>query len=172
MKAFVITVIIGTLALLALQTHRLNVAYDSMPKLREPVVPHIPRISKVGQPTKQVVTIRQLFDAIAKVESGGNNNAVGDSGRSHGRYQIQKGYWADAVSVDPGLRSISYEQGVRTPDIAERAMIAYWKRYCPEALANNQFDVLARIHNGGPLGYKKQATKTYWNNVKRYLCES
>ena len=28
---------------------------------------------------------------------------------------------------------------------------------------------LARIHNGGPNGYKKSATLGYWEKVKKYL---
>ena len=30
---------------------------------------------------------------------------------------------------------------------------------------------IARIHNGGPNGYKKDATDSYWNKVKSKLIE-
>jgi hypothetical protein len=30
-------------------------------------------------------------------------------------------------------------------------------------------DELARIHNGGPAGATKQATKKYWEKVKKFL---
>ena len=30
---------------------------------------------------------------------------------------------------------------------------------------------LARIHNGGPNGYKNKLTVKYWEQVKKHLCE-
>lgn len=103
-----------------------------------------------------------FFYALATVESNHDDNAVGDGGASIGRYQIQRPYWID--SRVPG----KYEQ-VKDKAYAERVMLAYWKRYCPEALKNRDYEVLARIHNGGPRGHKKQATVAYWNKVKAEL---
>jgi hypothetical protein len=52
-------------------------------------------------------------------------------------------------------------------------MIAYWKRYCPKALADpsklSNMEILARVHNGGPHGDTNPATLSYWNKVKAYL---
>ena len=45
----------------------------------------------------------KLFYAIMMVESGGDVNAVGDNGKSIGAYQIQEGYWRDAVEFNPSL---------------------------------------------------------------------
>jgi hypothetical protein len=39
-------------------------------------------------------------------------------------------------------------------------------RYAPKGASD---EVLARIHNGGPKGYKKTATVKYWNKVKKEL---
>ena len=105
-----------------------------------------------------------LFDALREVESGGDPNAVGDGGRSIGPYQIQWAYWKD--SGVPG----SYRQ-VRDRRYAERVMIAYWKRYCPDALARADYKTLARIHNGGPAGNRKPATLPYWRKVLKELRE-
>lgn len=87
-----------------------------------------------------------LFEAIALVETGGEpdpDSAVGDNGRSLGRYQIGRLYWLD--SGVPGDWS-----DVRDPAYARRAMLAYWRRWCPHALSIHDFHTLARYHNGGP----------------------
>jgi hypothetical protein len=108
-------------------------------------------------------SLRSLLDAIRQVESGGRTGEIiGDGGRSLGPYQIQRPYWQD--SNVPG----SYGE-VRKPEYAERVMIAYWKRYCPTALARGDFQTLARIHNGGPQGHKKAATVKYWKKVQKSL---
>lgn len=108
-------------------------------------------------------TPRQTLDAIRQVESGGNVNAVGDGGRSIGPYQIQRAYWLD--SRVPG----HYEQ-VRDTAYAERVVIAYWRRYEPDALRRGDAETLARLHNGGP-GWRKHraATDGYWRKVRKQL---
>ena len=52
---------------------------------------------------------------------------------------------------------------------SEAVMTAYWKRYCPDALRQQDFQVLARIHNGGPNGQSKRATWVYWQKVRKNL---
>ena len=114
----------------------------------------------LGQPA--AAHVRSLFDALREVESNGNPNAVGDQGRSLGPYQIQYAYWLD--SRVPGR----YRQ-VRHAAYAERVMRAYWERYCPEALAAQDYRTLARVHNGGPNGVRKPQTRVYWRKVRREL---
>ena len=50
-------------------------------------------------------------------------------------------------------------------------MQAYMKRYATEArLGHAPTDEdLARIHNGGPNGYKNPATLDYWRKVQQHL---
>lgn len=108
--------------------------------------------------------LRPLLESIREVESGGNVNAVGDGGRSLGPYQIQRSYWKDARV--PGR----YEQ-VRDPRYAERVMMAYWRRYCPQSLARRDYQTLARVHNGGLAGARKKATIPYWRKVVKELRE-
>lgn len=45
-----------------------------------------------------------LFDAILKVESGGDLDAVGDGGKAIGPFQIHEDYWTDAVKKDSSLK--------------------------------------------------------------------
>ena len=53
-------------------------------------------------------------------------------------------------------------------DYSEKIMLAYWNRYCTEKrLGRKPTDEdRARIHNGGPNGYKKSSTVKYWQSVK------
>jgi TfoX/Sxy family transcriptional regulator of competence genes len=49
-------------------------------------------------------------------------------------------------------------------------ILAYWRRYCPSALARGDVQTLARVHNGGPKWYatakRRAATLTYWRKVQ------
>lgn len=107
--------------------------------------------------------IRPLLDAIRQVESGGRTGIIiGDQGRSLGPYQIQWAYWKDS-GVAGRYRD------VHDPAYAEKVMLAYWERYCPQALARGDYQTLARIHNGGPTGHRKRATMPYWTKVSGEL---
>lgn len=108
-----------------------------------------------------------LFEAIAAVESNHNDAAVGDGGKSIGRYQIQYNYWKDATEFDKSIGGV-YED-VKNPVYAQRIMTAYWNRYARTAYKNKDFETLARIHNGGPQGHRKQSTVEYWNKVQNKL---
>ena len=107
-----------------------------------------------------------ILNAIHQVETGGlpNNgeNAIGDNGDAIGPFQIHYAYWKD--SGIPG----NYEQcnGFK---YSQRVVKAYLKRYAPKAVANGNAEVLARIHNGGPTGYKRSTTLGYWKKVEEAL---
>ncbi|KAJ7562609.1 hypothetical protein O6H91_03G077100 [Diphasiastrum complanatum] len=45
-------------------------------------------------------------------------------------------------------------------------------KYCPEALAMQDWEILAKIHNGGPQGPTKIKTAYYWSKVSRLLQQS
>jgi hypothetical protein len=109
--------------------------------------------------------MRPLFVAIQAVETSGirpPNQAVGDDGRSIGPYQISRAYWRDSGIRGKWTRC-------RGQVYSEEVMVAYWKRHCPEALRERNFEALARIHNGGPSGQGKGATKAYWQKVRQML---
>ena len=111
----------------------------------------------------------ELVQALIQVESSGKDDAVGDNGKAIGCLQIWKPYWFDATerSNIGGKYSDCFKR-----DYAMRIFDAYMKRYAREAWTNpKKFDAekVARIHNGGPKGYRKNATIKYWNKVKILL---
>jgi len=118
----------------------------------------------VGDP----VNLPNLFKAIRKAETGGQPNegvgAIGDGGRSIGPYQISFAYWQDA-----GMPYGSWTDCLTNKEYSEEVMRRYWKKYCPAAFNNGDWETLSRIHNGGPKGHKKKATLPYWQKVKGYM---
>ena len=103
-----------------------------------------------------------FFNAVRSVETGGvaqPQDAVGDGGRSIGPYQISRAYWADSGISGDWTRC-------KDRAYAEAVMLAFWKRYCPEALRLRDFETLARVHNGGPRGDRKDATLAYWKRIQ------
>jgi len=114
----------------------------------------------------------QLVQAIILVESSGKDDAVGDNGSAIGCLQIWKPYWVDATerSNIGGVYRDCFKRGY-----AVRVFDAYMKRYAKEAWTDpSKFDAekVARIHNGGPKGYKKKATEKYWKKVLTELNRS
>lgn len=106
--------------------------------------------------------INALLDAIAHVESNGNAHAVGDRGRALGTYQIHKYYWRDGtrfLGVD-----WSYDQA-KDPAKARAVVRAYLLHYG----RGKTLLQMARIHNGGPRGYRKKATLQYARKIAKVL---
>ena len=111
---------------------------------------------------------RALLDAIRFVESGNRKNVPdGDNGKAIGPYQIHKVYWIDANQFDRSLGG-TY-QDCRQPAYAERVIDAYMRRYIKEPWEAGEGETIAKVHNGGPKGYKKRATERYWQRVKKRL---
>ncbi|MDD4891979.1 MAG: hypothetical protein PHU85_18825 [Phycisphaerae bacterium] len=102
----------------------------------------------------------RLLAAIRQVESGGNDRAVGDGGRSRGPYQIGRAYWTDACRH--GRVKWSYDKYVWDPARSAQVMRWYWDRYHARTDERK-----ARIHNGGPAGCRKPSTIDYWRRVRK-----
>ena len=123
-----------------------------------------------AQPQTQYTAQQEaLLDALIQVESNGKDDAVGDNGNAIGCLQIWKIYWTDAVerSGIGGSYKDCYDRAY-----AKSIVDAYMTRYAREAWTNpKKFDAekCARIHNGGPKGYRKQATEKYWKKVQKVL---
>lgn len=114
--------------------------------------------------------IDDLLHAIHVVESGCRVENVpdGDDGRAIGPFQIWRVYWQDAIEAWPQLGG-TYED-CRDYDYARRVVLAYWYRYATKKrIGDVTAEKLARIHNGGPNGHKREITIKYWNKVKNEL---
>jgi len=116
----------------------------------------------------EIPSPRKLLDAICKVESNCDPSKVGDDGDSIGAYQIQYAYWLDATEFS-GIGG-EYED-VLNDEYAQQIILAYWNRYATmKRLGRIPTDEdKARIHNGGPNGYKKTSTVKYWNKIQNEL---
>ena len=116
-------------------------------------------------------SIEQLLDAMRIQESGGDDMVVGDNGLSKGPLQITEPYWFDACEYGKVLDDTNWKYDISVWDWgkSKQAVKWYWQRYCSEAYKENNFEVLARIHNGGPNGHLKDSTLKYWEKLKGKL---
>ena len=105
----------------------------------------------------------KFFSALASVESGGNAKAENKKENALGIYQIRPLYFVDS-------KVKANHRDVFKPEVARQVAEAYFKRYEKKAFDNNDFEVLARLHNAGPNWRKKmKATDAYWKKVKKNL---
>ena len=103
-----------------------------------------------------------FWRAIHLVETSGRTGPIiGDGGKALGPLQIHRAYHADSRVAGDYSR-------VAELDYSKRVATAYLKRHAPEAWAKGDVETLARIHNGGPRGHIKPATKSYGVRVKAF----
>lgn len=108
---------------------------------------------------------RTLVRAIHLVETGGRTGPImGDNGAAMGPLQIHRACWIDANL------SGKYED-VADLSYAKRVFAAYMARYATvrrlgRPVTNQD---RARIWNGGPNGYKRNSTLSYWAKVKEQM---
>jgi len=114
----------------------------------------------------------KLILAIIMVESGGNDNAVGDKhlkNKAFGPMQIRKPCVQDANRYLG--TSYTAEQCLGNRTISTIIFKAYMAIYATNKrigrLVTDQDR--ARIWNGGPNGWKMASTIPYWQKVKKYL---
>lgn len=106
-----------------------------------------------------------FFFCLQKMETGGYAdpaNVVGDAGEI-GFFQILPDYWRDAIEYDPSIGG-EYED-CKGFEYSQKVIRAYMQRY---ALDKGIVDPvkMARIHNAGPKGYKKEVSIEYGNKFK------
>lgn len=107
----------------------------------------------------------KLLHAIHMVESNGKMEVPPkeDGGSiARGPFQIHKDYWFDSRIEGKWEDCDKYDYSVKVIN-------AYMNRYAKQALIDRDFEKIARIHNGGPFGDKKESTQAYWNKVQKYL---
>ena len=119
------------------------------------------------QGMNETISILQLVLALIAVESSGIDDQIGDDGRAFGCLQIHGCYVADA-SEHAGVDWTHEDAFDRVTSL--RIFSAYMERYAtPERLGTVTAEKMARIHNGGPNGWKKESTVRYWKKVEAEL---
>lgn len=114
------------------------------------------------------MTLITLILVLIQIESGGDDLAIGDDGLAYGCLQMHKAYVQDAaeyasedwVHEDAFCRETSID-----------IFIAYASRYATEERIGRPVSLqdIARIHHGGPNGWKKESTKEYWKRARALL---
>jgi len=135
---------------------------DSGRGVESPVMPaRAEATDEAGTPDRYPPSLDALLESIIAHESVNETVLVGDGGDSRGPAHIQRGYWTDT-----GRRAKDWYEGVMDREESKRCTVDYFRRYEPEALANGDFETLARLHNGGPNWRQKlAATDGYWAKV-------
>ena len=101
-----------------------------------------------------------FWRALHVVETSGRTGPIlGDNGKALGPLQIHRAYHTDSRVAGDYSR-------VADLDYSKRVATAYLKRYAPAAWKAGDVETLARVHNGGPRGHLKPATKGYGVRVK------
>jgi hypothetical protein len=111
----------------------------------------------------QQKTLDDFFDALHWVEAERKVGPIkGDNGASLGPLQISKAYWQDSKVKGKysDCANLIY---------SKRVAIAYFRKWGGMALEMRDWEILARIHNGGPRGYRKQSTLKHWKKVREEL---
>ena len=110
--------------------------------------------------TSHAAPSESFWRALHLVETSGRHGPiVGDGGAALGPLQIHRAYHADSRVAGDYSR-------VADLDYSKRVATAYLQRYAPSAWAAGDVETLARVHNGGPRGHLKGATKSYGVRVK------
>jgi hypothetical protein len=109
------------------------------------------------------LSLTLLFYAIAQVESDGGVT-------SRNVYQLQNIYIDDVNRIYNLNLSYNVKFDKR---LSEKTMWLYWKYYGERYTTNTgrpvTYEILARIHYGGPSGYKRFGAQKYWERVRSHL---
>jgi hypothetical protein len=111
----------------------------------------------------------KIMAVLIMVESGGDKDAIGDDGLAFGILQMHQAYVQDAAQW---ARMDWKHSDAFDPSKAEDMFLAYMGRYAkqqkkPKGMSYAEF--VSRIHNGGPRGYMKTATDSYWGKVNKII---
>ena len=105
-----------------------------------------------------------FFQALGKIESGGNSTAFNKREKAVGIYQIRKKYLSDAKKGNSYLSQYKLSD-CYNPEISKIVVISYLNKYCK----NGSWADYARCHNSGPEWRdKKKLTNNYvarFNNL-------
>jgi len=110
----------------------------------------------------------KLILALIAVESGGNNNAVGDNGYAYGSLQIHRVVVQDVNRIY-GTTYVYSDRMSRQKSV--HICILYLDHYATKKRLGHEptYQDMARIWVSGPRGWKKKVSLPYWRKVKKEL---
>lgn len=103
-----------------------------------------------------------LWEAVCRVESGGNALAIGDKGRAAGIAQI----WGRTVADINRFAGTKYTLNDRFDPVKSKEMFTLYTEHYGKG---RSLEYKARIWNGGPQGAYKSATLAYWRKIQSKL---
>ena len=114
--------------------------------------------------------IAGLINALIAVESGGNIAAIGDNGRAVGCLQIHAECVRDVNRITGKHYTLKDRADPqKSREICTAYLAYYGKVYERREGKRATAEVLARIWNGGPKGYRRNSTIPYWIKVQRAI---
>jgi len=117
------------------------------------------------------INLMALIMVIIQVESSGNDLAIGDDGLAFGCLQMHSAYVQDAAQY---AKADWVHEDAFDRETSIDIFIAYMSRYATKERLGREVTAedIARIHNGGPNGWKKSATDAYWEKVRKNVVDS
>lgn len=118
--------------------------------------------------------LRPLIEAMWFVESSCQEGEIwGDLDATYpsfGPLQISEAYFRDAIEFNPHLQHYTW-MDCSSLEVSVEITLAYWDRYATEKRLGRQptFEDRARIHVGGPNGYKRSSSLDYWGRILNRL---
>lgn len=121
--------------------------------------------------TSLYLNAKDIYSAIAEVESNTNDNAVNIKEDAVGRYQIRPIYVRDVNRISGKNYSLQDRYDAqKAREIVQIYTDHYAEIYRRRTGKPITDEVIARIHNGGSWrGAIKPCTEKYWKKVKKAL---
>ncbi len=114
--------------------------------------------------------ITLLIPLLIQVESGGRADAVGDNGKAVGILQIHPIVVEDVNRIyQTKYTPADRLNKAKSMNICRLYLKYYGTRYQLKTGKKATLETLCRIWNGGPDGWKKQATIQYWKKVQKAM---
>lgn len=111
-----------------------------------------------------------LLDAIAIVESGNIETKYNHKEKACGKWQLRPIYIKDVNRIfKTDFKIMDAFNPVKARSIVTLYLTYWGKQYEKKTGKEVTDEVYSKIHNGGPNGWKKEATEKYWKKVKEVL---
>ncbi len=121
------------------------------------------------------MSITKLILAVIQIESAGDYQAVNEAEQAYGCMQIRKIYVDDVnriLRLNKDSRIFVHEDAFdkdKSIDMFLIYTLYYAEQKEKKTGSPATYEDLARIHNGGPNGWKKESTKKYFKKVKQEM---